>query len=449
MSEILERFVNEHPTSQRLYEGACEVLPSGLTHDNRRMTPFPVYMDTARGARKWDVDGNEYVDFVMGHGSLILGHLDEDVVAAVKEQMDRGTHLGASHEKEMRWAEKVTQMVPGADRVRFTSSGTEATMLALRLARTYTGNEKIVRFYGNFHGWHDYLISGNKPPFSLPSSTGLPQEMGELAINLRAGDIEAVRAVLNQEEVAAVIMEPTGGTQGKAPVAPEFVRELRDLTIRRGVLLIFDEVVTGFRVSPQGAAGQLGVYPDLTALGKIVAGGLPGGAVTGRGSVMSALEFSGDAGRDRYSRVAHPGTFNANPLSASAALASLPKLEDGSAQEHCERLADRFRGGANQLLEERGISGCVYGVSSMIHLAVGADIPRVSHPNELVNYDPTTLIKGMGEKLLPFRRATINRGIDFMGPTGFTSTAHSEEDIDIALEAFAGALDDLGAEGIL
>ncbi len=448
MSQILETYRKKHPASERMYDEACEALPSGLAHDNRRVTPFPIYMDRAEGAYKFDIDGNTFLDFVMGHGSLLLGHLDADVCAAVKAQLERGTHYGAGHRGEVRWAEAIKALVPGADRVRFTSSGTEATLLALRLARTFTGNEKVVRFYGNFHGWHDYLISGSKPPFSLPGSTGLPEEVEALSIHLRAGDIEAVRAVLDQEDVAAVIMEPTGGTQGKAPVSAEFVRELRDLTFRRGALLIFDEVVTGFRVSPGGAAAAIGVTPDLTALGKIVAGGLPGGAVTGRGSLFAPLEFTGDAGRDRYSRVAHPGTYNANPLSAAAGVACLEKIADGEAQRYCDELADRFRAGMTEVLERRGVDGCAYGASSILHIAAGVEIPRVSSPGELAEFDPAMLVKGMGPRLVHFRRATINHGLDFMGPTGFVSTAHTEADIERALEAFDGAVADLVAEGV-
>ncbi len=448
MSQITEEYVRRHPTSEDLYARACEALPSGLTHDNRRMTPFPIYVDRAQEARKWDVDDNELIDFVLGHGALILGHLDHDVIASVKEQLDLGTHYGASHELEIRWAEKVKELVPGADKVRFTSSGTEATMLALRLARTYTGCEKVIRFHGHFHGWHDYMMSGNKPPFSLPTSTGMPADLQSLAVAMRAGEIEAVRAVLDREDIAAVIMEPTGGTQGKAPMDPEFVRQVRDLTAQRGVLLIFDEVGTGFRVSPGGAARALGVTADITALGKIVAGGLPGGAVVARRNVMNPLEFSGDPSRDRYSRVAHPGTFNANPVSAAAGLNCLERIEDGSVGQYCDALAHRFREGMNDILEKRGIPGCVYGGSSILHIAAGVDIPRVSDPSELVGYDPTRLIGGMGPALVPFRRATINRGIDFMGPTGFVSAAHTEADIETALEAFDAAMADLADEGV-
>ena len=449
MSNILEEYTKRHPTSEELYREASENLPSGITHDGRNMTPFPLYVERANGARKWDVDGNEIIDYVMGHGSLILGHCAPEIVKAVRAQMGNGTHYGACHRIEIDWAKMVREMVPGAERVRFTSSGTEATLLALRLARTHTGKHAILRFHGHFHGWHDYVLLGNRAPFSLPSSTGLPPQINSLTHSLPTGDIEAVRSLLKQEEIGAVIIEPTGGTQGKVPVLPDFVRQLRDLTTELGVLLIFDEVVTGFRYSPGGAAQYLGVSPDLTALGKILAGGMPGGAVAGLADIMAPLNMTGVPAQDRYARVTHPGTFNANPPSASAGTTCLQRIRDGEVQRYCDELARRLREGMNGVLTRRGLPGCVYGGSSIIHIAAGAAVPQVSDPAELVKINPSVLLANMGTALTPFRRALLNRGVDFMGPTGFVSAAHTTEDIDATIGSFDGAISDLVTEAII
>ena len=242
--------------------------------------------------RKWDVDGNCYVDYFGGHGALLLGHCHPKVVEAVKQQMERSTHFGASHETEIAWAEWVMKLVPSAERVRFTSSGTEATLMAVRLARAFTGKSKLIRFKHHFHGWHDHMTSGYASHFDGSPTPGvLPGVAGGLVL-AEQNDAEGLARLLEaNDDIAAAILEPTGAHGAQLPIDPKFLTALRELTRQHGVLLIFDEVVTGFRVSPGGAQAEYGIRPDLTTLAKILAGGLPGGAVAGRKDILDLLDF--------------------------------------------------------------------------------------------------------------------------------------------------------------
>ena len=241
------------PASRALFERAQHLFPDGVTHDNRRMQPFPIFVERADGAYKWDVDGRQYIDYWMGHGALIMGHNPPHVRDAVIEQAARGTHYGASHALEVSWAEWVCKLVPCAERVRFTASGTEATHMALRLARAYTGKRNVIKFAGHFHGWHEGLEVGVQTPYEMVPEPGQMQEAVDAVALCPPNDIEAVRAALAAGDVAAIILEPTGGHFGTVPVAPSFLQRLREEATRAGVVLIFDEVVTGFRVAPGGA----------------------------------------------------------------------------------------------------------------------------------------------------------------------------------------------------
>ncbi|HEX8966886.1 MAG TPA: aminotransferase class III-fold pyridoxal phosphate-dependent enzyme [Chloroflexota bacterium] len=324
-STIDDTFRKRFARSAELYQRSRKAIAGGITHDSRNFAPFPIYVERAEGSRKWDVDGNELIDHWMGHGALLLGHNHPRVTAAVAEQIQRGSHYGACHELEVAWAEQITRMIPSAELVRFTMSGTEATMLAMRDARAFTGREKIVRFAGHFHGWHDYAMVGYQPPFDTPTSTGVPAAVGESMLIAYPNSIDSVRGLLDAHpaEVAAVILEPGGGSNGIIPTDTQFLRDLRALTTERGVVLIFDEVITGFRYSPGGAQQLYGIVPDMTTLAKILAGGLPGGAVVGRRDILDVQAFKGELHRDRFERVLQQGTFNANPLSAAAGVTAL------------------------------------------------------------------------------------------------------------------------------
>ncbi len=295
-SRVVAAYRERTPASERLSREARESFPSGITHDSRRLLPYGIYVDHAKGPRKWDADGNEYVDFYGGHGALLLGHGRAEVVEAVARQMERGTHFGAGHELEVRWGALVREMVPSAETVRFTSSGTEANLMALRLARAFTGRAKILRFHGHFHGWSDHVAFGVGDHFDGTATPGVLAEIAQNTVLLPADDVDAVAGLLEADgDIAAVILEPTGASSGQIPLDGDFLAGLREVTRAHGVMLIFDEVVTGFRVSPGGAQAHYGVTPDLTSLAKILAGGLPGGAVAGRADVLELLDFDAAA----------------------------------------------------------------------------------------------------------------------------------------------------------
>ena len=342
---LVERFAAENPRSRSLHERACTLLPSGITHDVRRPDPFPLTILRAEGARKWDADGHELVCYVMGHGSLLFGHSHAPVVEALRRQAGLVLHAGASHELEREWAEAVIDLVPAAERVRFTSSGTEATLLALQVARGHTGRQRVVKLEGHFHGWHDYAAFGVDPPYDRPLTPGIPGGVAS-AVTVVPPQVEAVERELAAGDIAAVILEPAGAAWGTVPMEDDFVAVIRDRTREIGTLLVFDEVLTGFRWSPGGAQALLGVEPDLTAFAKILSGGLPGGALAGRAEVMDVLSFGGET------KVSHQGCHNAHPLAAAAGTTTLRLAADGSAQASAANRADALRAELNVVLDE-------------------------------------------------------------------------------------------------
>jgi len=434
---IKDQYCARTPGSAALYAQACRVLPAGLTHDSRATSPYPIYVARAAGARKWDVDGNEYVDYWMGHGALFLGHCHPAVVKAVQDQVARGTHLGACHELEVRWAELVTKLIPCAEQVRFTMSGTESTHLAMRVARAYTGRSKILKFTGHFHGWHDGAVAGVNPPYEVPMSAGVPGAMLDQMVICPPNDIKAVQIALERGDIAAVILEPAGGQAGTTPTIPGYLQELRALTERHGVVLIFDEVITGFRYAPGGAQAYFGVTPDLTTLAKIVAGGLPGGALCGKRPLMSLLAFRGDPDWDRSQRVAHAGTFNANPLCASAAIATLELVSDAAHQTRANKQGEELRRGLSEAMKRAGVPGVCYGESSIYHVSfegkpglAGHDRPRRASLYHLL------------------RCALMNNGIDSSMNHGWISAIHNDEDLERTLQGYERAFRAMAAEGV-
>jgi glutamate-1-semialdehyde 2,1-aminomutase len=435
---IQDEYRAKHPRSAALAERARRAIPGGITHDIRHLAPFPTYIERAGGTRKWDVDGNEYVDYWMGHGALFLGHCHPAVVSAVQAQVARGTHLGASHELEIRWAELVNGLVPCAELTRFTMSGTEATHLAMRVARAATGRTKILKFAGHFHGWHDGAVAAVNPPYEVPMSAGIPGAMLDQVVICPPNDIKAVEIALQRGDIAAVILEPAGGQSGTTPTIPGYLQELRALTTKHGVVLIFDEVITGFRYAPGGAQAYFGVTPDLTTLAKIVAGGLPGGALCGKRELMSLLVFRGDPDWDRSQRVAHAGTFNANPLSAAAAIATLELVADASLQAKANKFGEELRRELTDAMKRAGLPGTCYGEASIYHVSfegkpglAGFDRPR----------------KGAVYHVL--RCALLNNGVDCSMNHGWISALHSPEDLERTLRAYDAAFRALAAEGVL
>src|SRR5689334_20291358 len=433
---IQDEYRAKHPRSAALAERARHAIPGGITHDIRHLAPFPTYIERAGGTRKWDVDGNEYVDYWMGHGALFLGHCHPAVVSAVQAQVARGTHLGASHELEVRWAELVNHLVPCAELTRFTMSGTEATHLAMRVARAATGRTKIVKFAGHFHGWHDGAVAAVNPPYEVPMSAGIPGATLDQVVICPPNDIKAVEIALARGDVAGVILEPAGGQSGTTPTIPGYLQELRALTSTHGVVLIFDEVITGFRYAPGGAQAYFGVTPDMTTLAKIVAGGLPGAAVCGKKELLSMMAHRGEPVFDRSQRVAQNGTFNSNPVCAAAAIATLELVADGSLHARANKAGDELRSGLSDAMKRAGVPGTCFGEASIFHVSfegkpglAGFDRPR------------------RGDLYHMLRCALLNNGVDCASHHGWISAVHTDADIERSIAAHEKAFRAMAADG--
>jgi glutamate-1-semialdehyde 2,1-aminomutase len=440
------------PGSAALAAKARAVLPSGLAHDSRHFDPYPLYVSRALGPVKWDVDGNKYVDYFGGHGALILGHNHPDVTRAIHAALDRGTHFGACHDAEIRWAELITQMVPSAERVRFTSSGTEATLMALRLARAYTGRSKLVRFRGHFHGWNDHMTSGHINHFDGTATSGVVDGVSDNVLLCDPNDVAGITRIFNDHtDIAAVILEPTGASFGRMPIEPSFLKVLRDLTKQAGTVLIFDEVVTGFRVSPGGVQAALGITPDLTTLAKIVAGGMPGGAVGGRKDILDWLDFE-VAKATGHEKIGHQGTFNANPVSAAAGIATLEILASTNACARANAYGTEVRAKMNEVLEDEGVKWAVYGTYSGLHIFTnpdGADI--VPSRFDAAAFIPQMMSKPRGINMpAQVRMGMLVNGVDLnTAPSGTISAMHGDEEMAITVDAFRSTIRALRREGLI
>ena len=448
-SAIVTDYKARTPGSATLFERARKVLPSGITHDARYLDPYSIHVARAAGPRKWDVDGNEYVDYFGGHGAMLLGHSHPAVVEAVQRQMELGTHYGSSHELEVRWAELVSELIPCAEKVRFTASGTEASHMAIRLARAWTGKEKIVRFVGHFHGWHDHVAAGATSHYDGGSPPGVVQSVTDLSILMPDADVSAVVKLLEtRDDIAAVMFEPSGASWGQVPLPPGFLEAIREVTARRGVIMLMDEVITGFRWSSGGAQKALGVTPDLCILAKIVAGGLPGGAVAGKRELLDQIDFQVQAGRKRE-KVSHPGTYNANPLSAAAAVTALTLLRDEDLAGKANRTATELRAALRAVLVEEGVPWGIYGDSSTFLIypnPTGEDVDPAT-------FDPLALgfakLKGAKSSALSgkIRMGLMSHGVDVMGaPGGFVSATHGGAEIEKTVAALRGTVRALKAE---
>jgi len=449
-SPIVTAFRQRTARSAELAAGAQELLPSGIVHDARRMSPYAIYVERAEGAHKWDVDGNEYVDYYGGHGALILGHGEPRVSAAVHAQLARGTHYAACSEIELAWAGLVRELVPCAQRVRFTASGTEANLMAIRLARAFTGRSKLVRFKGHFHGWQDHVAFGVDDHLDGSASPGVLDGVAEGVLLADPQDLDATRALLeSRDDVAAVMLEPTGGSFGLLPMGREFVAELRRVTEARGILLHFDEVVTGFRVAPGGAQAHYGITPDLASFAKILAGGLPGGCVAGRKDILDLLDFDASAERG-VEKIGHHGTYNANPLSAAAGVECLRIVRDEDPCRRASESATALRAMMNRVLAEERVPWACYGEHSGFYLFLnpgGDDVNPLAFEARRV---PHGILKASGKHpaAAKLRLALMLNGVDLSGkPGGTVSAAHSAGDLERTAEALREAVRMLRREG--
>lgn len=449
---IGQEFQEEFSGSWAMHQRARKAIAGGINHDGRYAKPFPPYIVRGDGAYKWDVDGHKLIDYVMGHGSLILGHNDPDVTAAMQHALTLGTHLGAGHEGEIIWAEQVKRLVPGVDLVKMTGSGTESTLLAMRIARSFTSKTTIIKFEGHFHGWNDYALKGEKPPFDTTVYPGIPAEVMTTMDVQPANDLAALEARLKRGDVAGIIMEPSGASWAMVPFIEGFLQGVRDLATRYGAVLIFDEVITGFRFAAGGAQERYGVQADVATYAKVIAGGMPGGAVAGQGDVMEVLAFRDDDPQwNATKKIRHQGTFNAQPVAAAAGTACLMKLEGGAVNRRADELGARLRSGFNTVLSQRELPGFAWGESSLFHVALGLDAANRTS-GDLRNPEgvsPTALKNSPGHpRNHALYQGLMLEGIEVFHGGGLLSVAHTEDDVDATVAAFDRVLARMEAEGL-
>jgi glutamate-1-semialdehyde 2,1-aminomutase len=419
--------------SEAAFERAKRVIPGGVNSPVRAFRSVggtPVFVREANGCMLVDIDGNAYIDYVMSWGPLILGHANPLVIAAVRDAAERGTSFGAPTEAETELAELVIAMVPSIEKVRFCSSGTEATMSALRLARGFTGRAKVIKFAGCYHGHGDaFLISAGSGALTngVPDSPGITEGVARDTIVVDYNDTQGVWNAFEQhgEEIAAVIVEPYVGNMGLVLPLPDFLPALRAACTRYGSVLIFDEVMTGFRVAPGGVQEREGIIPDLTTLGKIIGGGLPVGAFGGRGDIMNRLSPEGP--------VYQAGTLSGNPLAMAAGLATLRGLQNPKIYPHLEELGLRFAVGMSEVLTRHSVPHTATSRGSMVGFFL-TDGP-VNNVTDAKRSD--TALYGR------FFHAMLDRGV-YLAPSqfeaGFLSTAHRHLDVDRTLEMADAAL---------
>jgi len=425
---LTKSYLSKTKKSKMLYERARHVLPAGVSYILRFMEPYPFYTAWAKGSKLIDVDGNKYIDFWMGHHALIFGHSPPKVMREVRRQLEKGTHYGTCHELEIALAEQVVKMVPSVEMVRFTNSGTEANMYATRLARTYTGRDKIAKFEGGWHGGYDALQKAVKPPFNVPESGGLPQTTLKDTVVLPFNNIEEARKTIEKEKLAGVVIEPVLGAAGCIPADIDFLKELRELCADNGTLLVFDEVITGFRLSPSGAQKFFGVKADVTVLGKILGGGFPIGAVAGPQDIMERMDAL------RYERPKfsfHGGTFCANPITMIAGLTTLKMLEDGRLLTQLNKRGESLRQQLSEIFDHGKQAVQVTGVSSLWHTHFTKEEVR----------DANSAARADREKLVKYHTHLIEKGVFFLPTkTGSLSTAHSKADLKKLLMETEGYL---------
>lgn len=422
--------------SAKAFAEAKEVIPGGVNSPVRAFKSVgltPLFMERGLGSRVYDIDGNEFIDYIGSWGPLIVGHSHPDVVQAIKQTAEKGSSFGAPTELETEMAKLVIERVPSLEMVRMVNSGTEATMSALRLARGYTKRAKIVKFEGCYHGHADSLLikaGSGVATLGLPDSPGVPESVAVNTITVPYNDLESVQLAFEKfgEEIAAIIVEPIGGNMGVVPPLPGFLEGLRDITRRYGSLLIFDEVMTGFRVGLHCAQGLYGIDPDLTCLGKIIGGGLPVGAYGGKHAIMEQIAPSGP--------IYQAGTLSGNPLAMAAGYTTLKLLGEPGVYEELERKSAKLEEGFTRNAKELGIASTINRVGSMIcpfftdQKVIDYETAKTSDLNRFNRYFAALL--DLGVSIAPSQ---------FEGM--FVSTVHTDEDIDQTIAAHYEALKQL------
>ncbi len=407
--------------SEELFNESKKFLPGGVDSPVRAYKPYPFFAEWAKGSKIVDVDGKSYIDYCLAYGPMVLGHANPDVIAEVVMQLRKGSSYGVPTENEIELAKLVVKKVPCAEMVRFVNSGTEATMSAIRLARAATGRNKILKFEGAYHGAHDYvLVKSGSGAAGLPDSPGVPEETTKNTILLPFNNIDEIEKLIKNDgdSIAAIIIEPIMGNIGFIPPREGYLEFLRKITLENGIVLIFDEVITGFRISEGGAQEHFGITPDLVTFGKILGGGFPIGALAGKKELMEMLAPSGS--------VYQAGTFNGNPISVTAGLATLKQL-DNSFYTKMNSKGNSLRTGIKDIIADNGLNYQVAGLSSMFQIYLT--------DREVWNYEDAK--NADTEKFLTYFHTLLNKGV-FIPPSQFEccfiSLMHSKEDLEQTLD---------------
>jgi glutamate-1-semialdehyde 2,1-aminomutase len=437
---IEKKYIASRSKSEEKFKSAQDLFPNGVTHDARMMSPFPYYISHSEGSKKWDIDGNEYVDYKSGHGSMLLGHAHPEIVKVVSETVAKGSLPGASTELEVAWGKAIQDLVPSAERIRFTSSGTEADMMGMRIMRAYTGKNKIVKFEHHFHGWSDCASATGGTDDNW--EYGVPQQILDTMIIIPPNDISILENLLNKDDdIAGVMLEPTGAHMGLHPIRQSFLKELRQLCTDRGLVLMFDEVVTGFRVAKGGAEEYMGVTPDISSWAKILGGGMPGGCVTGKAEFMEIIE-KGSGSKGIY----HPGTFNANPISAAAGATALTIVKNSNVNEIAAKRGQELVDGLNGVLSKLEIPGLAYGQDSLVHFKLGVDADSVEDIITMTKEEEAKAFDGSVHHQLGL--SLLNQGVDTWSAARFIMMAsHTEDDVNKTVSAMENAFIEAREQG--
>ena len=416
--------------SEQLYKEAVDYLPGGVNSPVRAFKPYPFFVEKAKGSKLYDVDGNEYIDYCLGYGPVIMGHANDKIVEEATKQLQLGTDYGVPSQQEIELAKEVVKRVPCAEMVRFANSGTEATMSAIRLARAITGKNKIIKFEGAYHGAHDaVLVKSGSGAVGQPDSPGVPVDATKNTILVPFNDEDAVKKIIedNKDEIACIITEPVMGNIGCVPPKEGFLQFLREITEENNIIFIIDEVITGFRIAKGGAQEYYGVTPDLVTFGKILGGGFPIGAIAGKREYIEQFAPSG--------KVYQAGTFSGNPMSISAGLATMDILTDKFYKDLHDK-GEYFRNGIRDVLSKLDIPYKVTGVESMTEVYFT--------DNEV--YDFESAKKSDTKAFDKYFHTLLEKGV-FVAPSQFEcvflSSAHTNEDIDKTLDAMEIALKSL------
>ena len=423
--------------SEHLHRRARELIPGGVNSPVRNYSPYPLFIASAKGSRFRTVDGEEFIDYCMAYGALLDGHAPEEVIEAVQRALGKGWIYGQPTEKEVELANLIRSLVPSMEMVRLVNSGTEATMHSLRLARAFTGRQRILKFEGGYHGAHDSVLvraGSGASSLGIPNSEGISKDVAKDTLVAKFNDESLTSKLiqLHADELAAVIVEPVMGNMGPILPRPGFLETLRKITRENGVILIFDEVITGFRVALGGAQEYFRIRPDMTVLGKILGGGLPIAAFGGRREIMEKLAPLGG--------VYQAGTYSGNPVSVAASLVTLQSLKQraGRLYPKLEKTGEQMRGGINDIIESRRLTAQVRGLSSMFQIFF------TDHP--VTDYDSakksdTTRFNKYFQSLLASRVFVPPSQFE----TCFLSTSHEDDEIQLTLESIGSALSKLSA----